>query len=119
MARTIKLKRCPFCGGKAKMHSFEVDYQDGSSATVYNIGCETDSCFGEYGTGIYYPTKEEVIKAWNTRTDWTGELPDRKKFVKFLKDISRMCWGIGVNADETMQLIDIALEAMGEKTEEI
>ena len=116
--KTIRLKACPFCGGNAQIHSFDMDFQDGSSVTVYNIGCNTNLCYGERGTGVYYPTKEDAVEAWNTRKDWTSELPDRDTFVKFLKDISQMCWGIGFNADETKQLIDHALESMGEKNDE-
>lgn len=49
MAKT-KLKRCPFCGGKAKANK--------PSLTVQCKNCNAS---------MFHPIQEEAIKAWNTR----------------------------------------------------
>ena len=57
-----ELKRCPFCGGEAKLNVQTRDL-DGSPQT-WSICCVGD-CFAEM---TYYADKEKLIKAWNTRT---------------------------------------------------
>lgn len=51
-----KLKKCPFCGGEAKV--FETDLN------TFRVICAECSCsVGRY----WYYKKEEAITAWNTR----------------------------------------------------
>ena len=54
----LKLKPCPFCGGKA-----EVEY-GASGYNVYQIGCQNGECFAYAGWG---DTPEEAAEAWNRR----------------------------------------------------
>ena len=54
-----ELKRCPFCGGEAKLR---IDHYP---RTVYSVECSNEDCFiGQLGV---YRKKEEAIKVWNTR----------------------------------------------------
>lgn len=64
--KTYPLKRCPFCGGKAKL------LEDRYIAWVV---CMT--CFAE--TSKAYPTKaldddikEKAARKWNRRKDWNS-----------------------------------------------
>ena len=68
-----ELKPCPFCGGNAKLTQW--------TKTIYSISCiKCDAHFYTY-------TKEEAIKAWNTRHERTvklkdnGHCPDCRKLV--------------------------------------
>lgn len=47
------LKRCPFCGSKPNLESYEVSYR----IVCGKCGCTTD----------WLRTKEEAIRIWNTR----------------------------------------------------
>ena len=58
---TIKLRKCPFCGGEADM----VDEGSECSPDRFWACCPNPSCFVE-GTGVY-ATEEEAAQAWNTR----------------------------------------------------
>lgn len=53
-----KLKRCPFCGGEAKL------YEPIEGFHMWVVACNKCAC----GTNYDNDTKEEAIKAWNTRT---------------------------------------------------
>lgn len=55
----LKLLNCPFCGGEAKIAT----YDWGNSVKEYWIYCNPCDC----ASGRYH-SKEEVINAWNTRT---------------------------------------------------
>ena len=62
----VKLKLCPFCGGKAikekwGMSSYEVIEMPNNHGFWYSIYC--DNCLSEGSNCI---TEEEAIKAWNT-----------------------------------------------------
>lgn len=60
----IKLKACPFCGGKAKLMA--MGYGD---EKLYGIFCTAD-LKQEYQHGHFidnYRDKEEAITTWNTR----------------------------------------------------
>lgn len=50
------LKRCPFCGGVAKLIT------DNNGA--YKIFCIEDKCEAQYGWGI---NRDFIIKGWNKR----------------------------------------------------
>ena len=54
-----ELKCCPFCGGEAKISSYDWGY----SVKEYWIYCNPCDC----ASGRYH-SKEEAINAWNTRT---------------------------------------------------
>ena len=55
-----KLKPCPFCGKKARLGSL------GGDKSNWLIWCKCGHAVSETGCG-YGDTKEEIIKAWNTR----------------------------------------------------
>ena len=57
-------------------------------------------------------SKEHV----KTSTSWVDGLPDKEKFIEFLKDTEHYMWSVEVNSDETQQLISAFLEGIGEKT---
>ncbi len=52
-----ELKSCPMCGSNAELIKF--------ASSVYCVLCHNDNCitYERYG----YHTKEEAIKAWNSR----------------------------------------------------
>lgn len=54
-----ELKRCPFCGGKAKLMIFP------KCERKYLVICENEQCMASVGNYSY--SKEKAIKAWNTR----------------------------------------------------
>ena len=64
----MKLKSCPFCGGKAKLEScFSDDKND-----LYCVDHKSKKCpiGNEYYKGMetgYYKTKRGAINAWNRR----------------------------------------------------
>ena len=63
--KTNELKPCPFCGGEARVCVDEhID-----SHTYYSVECDDESyeCAGAMMDEMAYGTKEEAIKAWNTR----------------------------------------------------
>ena len=55
------LKKCPFCGGEAKLYE-----QEFSGKTMYEVACKNSSC-------TYLITQktspEYAVTAWNTRYD--------------------------------------------------
>lgn len=57
----IKLLPCPFCGGKANLNYNEKFYE-----YYVDCGLEHGSCVAIPSTWPF-ATKEEAIKAWNTR----------------------------------------------------
>lgn len=57
----IKLKRCPFCGGEAKLTKIE-------STGEFCVGCCNGGC-GVIPNTWTYKTKTEAVNAWNTRWD--------------------------------------------------
>ncbi|MBR5874833.1 MAG: Lar family restriction alleviation protein [Oscillospiraceae bacterium] len=54
-----ELLPCPFCGGEAEMFPMNIKPQYGYWVVCSNCGAEQPQ----------YKTKEESIKAWNTRTN--------------------------------------------------
>ena len=54
-----ELKRCPFCGGEAKLMRFP------KCERKYVVICENEQCMASVGNYSY--SKEKAIKAWNTR----------------------------------------------------
>ena len=67
----IKLIPCPFCGGEAKLWA-DSDY-GAEEYRKYSVACTVCTCsLGDFGNdnagdSIYAFSKEEAIKAWNTR----------------------------------------------------
>jgi len=59
---TEKLKECPFCGGEVEVGS------SGGDKTHWLIWCKCGLAQAETHCG-YGDTKEEIIKAWNTRKE--------------------------------------------------
>ena len=59
----MKVKACPFCGGKVIRGKNESSEVKGVSVDVWKIWC--DNC----GAMIQGPTKEKAGEAWNRRED--------------------------------------------------
>jgi Lar family restriction alleviation protein len=57
--KTVKLKPCPFCGGKAEMH----EMASLTGATICRISCVKCEC----GTAI--DSYRRAKKRWNQRTN--------------------------------------------------
>lgn len=77
---TKELRRCPFCGGEAKVSLF---------LGYYGVACT--ECLGTMMPG-YKTTKEESIEAWNRRTpmdDIVNELECEKTSIKNLKEFHK------------------------------
>lgn len=55
----VVLKKCPFCGGEARMEAEAI----GKEKYLYSVSCIND-CVTQ---GIYHKTVDSAIKAWNTR----------------------------------------------------
>lgn len=68
-----KLKPCPFCNSiPAAVFHWSNGDDDG-----FGIGCDDDNC--QVKVALSAPTKEEVIKLWNTRSpiEITEEMVER------------------------------------------
>ena len=60
------LKRCPFCGGKARMRSFRTyDNEHHRMGEKYYIECQ--NCFIN-GPGNHW-TQEAAVDTWNSRLE--------------------------------------------------
>lgn len=71
--KKIKLKPCPFCGGKAERIEARID-DDKKTYSVICTNCMT-GIFRPRMKGMEwfaYKTEQEAIKAWNRRTDENG-----------------------------------------------
>lgn len=54
-----ELKKCPFCGGEARLMKFP------KCERKYVVICENEQCMASVGNYSY--SKEKAIEAWNTR----------------------------------------------------
>ena len=61
MSEELKPKPCPFCGGKAEIIIFSVEY-----GTV-TVGCTNEACDITMGKAFF--TDEEAIQHWNRRAN--------------------------------------------------
>ena len=61
----MKLKTCPYCGGKAEI--FQHDTIGCPDFGMYSVACESYDCFASDG-GASYPTEHDATEAWNRRT---------------------------------------------------
>ncbi|MBE5792436.1 MAG: restriction alleviation protein, Lar family [Clostridiales bacterium] len=63
-----KLKPCPFCGGEAKLQT-DIRYPRPKcdAKTAYEVVCQTWGCIIGFVDERYRLSKDEAIKAWNTR----------------------------------------------------
>ena len=70
MMDEIKLKPCPFCGGKASVFkAYRVVYGINLGlGTAYTVACETERCVLEGGGGLF-DSEYSAIKAWNRRAN--------------------------------------------------
>lgn len=57
----IKLKPCPFCGGKAKLKSYEL--KEPAASTLYWVACS--KCFAKTTSKLF--SEVEAINKWNMR----------------------------------------------------
>ena len=71
----MKLKKCPFCGGKGELWNNKLTYR------LYGVICEECDCMTPYFT-----TREEAIEAWNRRKP----LEDIVEQLEQLQDIERL-----------------------------
>lgn len=60
------LKPCPFCGGEAT-----IEYDNGFDIPSYALDCVSDCPFSS--AYLLYNSKEDAIKAWNTRAGDSDE----------------------------------------------
>lgn len=58
----IKLKPCPFCGGKVY-----IDNEDCYGYEHIDFFVHCDNCSLQFGFASQFETEEEAAKAWNTR----------------------------------------------------
>lgn len=73
----IKLKPCPFCGGKAiTFHIPENDEKEMSlhptwkwnDPGMYVVGCSTEMCYGNiHHFCMIFLTEEDAVETWNRR----------------------------------------------------
>ena len=61
---TVILKKCPYCGGDARLNYGEWDYD------IFGVSCR--SC-GAYVCDTEDDTGEKAIKKWNQRVAETGK----------------------------------------------
>lgn len=67
MSKEIKLKPCPFCGGKAKLLKDEIgNTADMCGAEWWYVACSKLDC-GIYAETADRPTPQEAAKLWNRR----------------------------------------------------
>ena len=66
----IKLKPCPFCGGKASIHKWK--YADDYDVTCESCGVMVDK---------NYMSEAEAAEAWNTRAERHGYWKQATPFV--------------------------------------
>ncbi|MBP1589122.1 MAG: Lar family restriction alleviation protein [Kiritimatiellae bacterium] len=64
----VKLKPCPFCGGKA------VVARSDDEPPVFFAGCDTLWCRGSAVTLSHYRSPEEAAEAWNRRAPGSSRL---------------------------------------------
>ena len=86
-----ELRSCPFCGREPDVPEKSVD--------GYWVECSNPNCMAL----IESDTKEEAIKAWNTRTDWwipvSERLPEDDSLTLIYDEVSqrtylgRLEWG--------------------------
>ena len=100
---------CPFCGHEGHVKLLN-DKNDTINFPVYAVCCK--GCGAEVYRG---GSKTNAINAWNTRQNWTSELPSHERFVNFLKEARQMLLAMEVNSDETGQIIDEFLDGLGVK----
>lgn len=65
----MKIKNCPFCGGKAELHTNrQLHYASQKEVLTYMVGCPRiqGGCNANIGM---FDTEEEAINAWNRRYD--------------------------------------------------
>jgi Zn ribbon nucleic-acid-binding protein len=83
MSRT-KLKLCPFCSGKAKIH---YDYSNFALVQCSKCGIGT----------LHKPNEVDVVKDWNTRKPMD-------KVVEQLEELSHCDW-IEVRKEEVFEIV--------------
>lgn len=67
MAETMKLKPCPFCGGRAT-----AEYAEHSNIP-YKISCSTEGCFMYHWRNYYKEKDAQSVEKWNTRAESKAE----------------------------------------------
>ena len=65
--KILKLKNCPFCGGKAEFG--EVGINGFPKYNKYFIRCENENCAIQPSTKCF-DNVNEAINIWNRRVNW-------------------------------------------------
>ena len=95
----LDVKPCPFCGDNHI--SISEKYETGKYFVIqgFSIGCNTVGCFACHSYARPFNTKEDAIKAWNSRI----KKPDCN--AAFHNPTSGKCYGYGrsENDDEPIE----------------
>ena len=86
----MKLKPCPFCGGKGELWNNKLTYR------LYGVICEECDCMTPYFT-----TREQAIEAWNRREpidDIIAKLESR-----FMAEENRFRMGVYLDVIEMLK----------------
>ena len=79
-----ELKRCPFCGGEAKLSKGTKCWGHGDYATSITISCKDCCAEVEVADYLEEDLKEKAIKLWNTRTPVD-------KVIERLEEVAKRC----------------------------
>lgn len=101
MEQETELKLCPFCGCNVKIK------EDLASLLGYSISCPRCGCT------IKRAEKEDLIKAWNMRTNWSLQIPDKNRVLNELKYLQKVCSELREELDDIDPVIVRTLENMG------
>ena len=113
-----ELLPCPFCGGDASVDTIYPDYPEKG----YGVTCLCNGCHGNiYIPDTKYPTKQDAISAWNTRTPSIDDIvavDERAKTVEkclaaaihAIKDVGDMTGWCGI--DDCCDAVEKAIKGV-------
>ena len=87
----MKLKPCPFCGGKGELWNNKLTYR------LYGVICEECDCMTPYFT-----TREEAIEAWNRREPMDEIV---KQLEEFHDEIPDDYWLTAIKVRECIEIV--------------
>ena len=68
-ASATVLKKCPFCGGEAILHTHKFNMNKTFTLKTFTVDCSNKNCIASCMVGADFDTTEEAIEAWNRRVD--------------------------------------------------